>query len=189
MSARSQASLEQTELLRKPGSAADSLWYKDAIIYELHLRAFYDSNGDGVGDLAGLIQKLDYLQDLGVTCVWLLPFFPSPLKDDGYDIADYLNIHPMYGTLADFRSFLDAAHERELQVIIELVMNHTSDQHPWRGTPRRGRPSATIPTRATANNQTRTRGLSSPTPKNRTGLGIRWRRHITGTGSFPISRI
>ena len=131
MSARSQASLEQTELLRKRGSAVDSLWYKDAIIYELHLRAFYDSNGDGVGDLPGLIQKLDYLQDLGVTCVWLLPFFPSPLKDDGYDIADYLNIHPMYGTLADFRSFLDAAHERELQVIIELVMNHTSDQHPW----------------------------------------------------------
>ena len=110
MSARSQAPLEQTELLRKRGSAADSLWYKDAIIYELHLRAFYDSNGDGVGDLPGLIQKLDYLQDLGVTCVWLLPFFPSPLKDDVYDIADYLNIHPMYGTLADFRSFLDAAH-------------------------------------------------------------------------------
>jgi maltose alpha-D-glucosyltransferase/alpha-amylase len=131
MSARSSASVEQTELLRKPGSAADPLWYKDAIIYELHVRAFYDSNGDGVGDLPGLIQKLDYLQDLGVTCLWLLPFFPSPLKDDGYDIADYLNIHPMYGTLDDFRSFLDAAHERGLQVMIELVMNHTSDQHPW----------------------------------------------------------
>jgi maltose alpha-D-glucosyltransferase / alpha-amylase len=131
MSARSPSSIGQVELLRKPGSAADPLWYKDAIIYELHIRAFYDSNGDGVGDLPGLIQKLDYLQDLGVTCLWLLPFFPSPLKDDGYDIADYLNIHPMYGTLDDFRSFLEAAHERELQVMIEMVMNHTSDQHPW----------------------------------------------------------
>ncbi len=131
MSARFPASIEQTELLKKPGSAADPLWYKDAIIYELHIRAFYDSNGDGVGDLPGLMQKLDYLQDLGVTCLWLLPFFPSPLKDDGYDIADYLNIHPMYGTLDDFRAFLEAAHERELQVMIEMVMNHTSDQHPW----------------------------------------------------------
>jgi maltose alpha-D-glucosyltransferase / alpha-amylase len=116
---------------RKPGSAADPLWYKDALIYELHIRAFNDSNGDGVGDLPGLIQKLDYLQDLGVTCLWLLPFFPSPLKDDGYDISDYLNIHSMYGTLEEFKSFLDAAHERGLQVMIEMVMNHTSDQHPW----------------------------------------------------------
>ena len=116
---------------RKPGSAADPLWYKDAVIYEVHVRAFFDSNGDGVGDFAGLLQKLDYLQDLGVTCIWLLPFFPSPLKDDGYDIADYLNVHPSYGTLEDFKAFLAAAHERGLQVLIELVMNHTSDQHPW----------------------------------------------------------
>jgi maltose alpha-D-glucosyltransferase / alpha-amylase len=116
---------------KRPGSAIDSLWYKDAIIYELHVRAFKDSNGDGVGDFPGLIQKLDYLQDLGVTCLWLLPFFPSPLKDDGYDIADYLNVHPMYGTIDDFRAFLAAAHERDLQVMIELVINHTSDQHPW----------------------------------------------------------
>jgi maltose alpha-D-glucosyltransferase / alpha-amylase len=116
---------------RRPGSAIDSLWYKDAIIYELHVRAFKDSNGDGVGDFPGLIQKLDYLRDLGVTCLWLLPFFPSPLKDDGYDIADYLNVHPMYGTIDDFRAFLAAAHERDLQVMIELVINHTSDQHPW----------------------------------------------------------
>src|SRR6202142_2443893 len=118
-------------MAKRPGSAADPLWYQNAIIYELHVRAFKDSNADGIGDFQGLIQKLDYLQDLGVTCVWLLPFFPSPLKDDGYDISDYLNIHPMYGTIDDFRMFLDAAHDRGLQVMIELVVNHTSDQHPW----------------------------------------------------------
>jgi maltose alpha-D-glucosyltransferase / alpha-amylase len=117
--------------MSKPGSARDHLWYKDAIIYELHVRSFYDSNGDGVGDLQGLTQKLDYIQDLGVTCIWLLPFFPSPLRDDGYDISDYTGVHPMYGTIEDFRAFLDAAHERGLQVLIELVMNHTSDEHPW----------------------------------------------------------
>src|SRR5215470_10890868 len=99
MSAWPQARFPQVAVSRKPGSAADPLWFKDAVIYELHIRAFFDSNGDGVGDLPGLVQKLDYLQDLGVTCVWLLPFFPSPLKDDGYDIADYLNVHPMYGTV------------------------------------------------------------------------------------------
>jgi len=117
--------------LKKPGIATDPLWYKDAVLYELHVRAFFDSNDDGIGDLPGLIQKLDYLQDLGVTCLWLLPFFPSPLKDDGYDISDYLNVHPMYGTLDDFKKFLAAAHDRGLQVMIELVMNHTSDQHAW----------------------------------------------------------
>ncbi|HTP32950.1 MAG TPA: maltose alpha-D-glucosyltransferase [Candidatus Acidoferrales bacterium] len=117
--------------MKKAGSASDPLWFKDAIIYELHVRAFFDSNGDGVGDLPGLTQKLDYLQDLGVTCLWLLPFFPSPLRDDGYDISDYTGVHPMYGTMDDFRTFLDGAHERGLQVMIELVMNHTSDQHPW----------------------------------------------------------
>jgi maltose alpha-D-glucosyltransferase/alpha-amylase len=109
----------------------DPLWYKDAIIYETHVKALFDSNGDGIGDFPGLIQKLDYLQDLGVTCLWLLPFFPSPLRDDGYDIADYNNVHPSYGTLQDFKTFLSAAHERNLRVIIELVINHTSDQHPW----------------------------------------------------------
>jgi maltose alpha-D-glucosyltransferase/alpha-amylase len=117
--------------MKKPGSTNDPLWFKDAVIYELHVRAFFDSNGDGAGDLAGLAQKLDYLQDLGVTCLWLLPFFPSPLRDDGYDISDYNSVHPMYGTIEDFKTFLDAAHERGLQVMIELVMNHTSDQHPW----------------------------------------------------------
>jgi maltose alpha-D-glucosyltransferase/alpha-amylase len=117
--------------MKKPGSTGDPLWFKDAVIYELHVRAFFDSNGDGVGDLPGLTGKLDYLQDLGVTCLWLLPFFPSPLRDDGYDISDYTGVHPMYGTIEDFIAFLAAAHERGLQVMIELVMNHTSDQHPW----------------------------------------------------------
>jgi maltose alpha-D-glucosyltransferase/alpha-amylase len=118
-------------MAKRQGSAADPLWYKDAIIYELHVRAFKDSNGDGIGDFPGLIQKLDYLQDLGVTCLWLLPFFPSPLKDDGYDISDYLGVHPMYGTIEDFQTFLNAAHDRGLQVVIELVINHTSEEHPW----------------------------------------------------------
>jgi maltose alpha-D-glucosyltransferase/alpha-amylase len=117
--------------MKKPGSATDPLWYKDSVLYEVHVRAFMDGNNDGIGDFPGLIEKLDYLQDLGVTCLWLLPFFPSPLKDDGYDISDYLNVHPMYGNMDDFRTFLAAAHERGLQVMIELVMNHTSDQHPW----------------------------------------------------------
>jgi len=106
-------------------------WYKDAIIYELHVRTFFDSNGDGIGDFVGLTEKLSYLADLGVTALWLLPFYPSPLKDDGYDIADYMNIHPDYGTLRDFRRFLRAAHDLGLKVITELVVNHTSDQHPW----------------------------------------------------------
>ena len=117
--------------MRRTGNADDPLWYKDAIIYELPVKAFCDGNEDGVGDFQGLHEKLDYLQNLGVTCVWLLPFFPSPLKDDGYDIADYVNVHPSYGTLEDFKKFLQAAHERGLQVVIELVLNHTSDQHPW----------------------------------------------------------
>ncbi len=109
----------------------DPLWYKDAILYELHVRAFQDSDGDGVGDFRGLAQKLDYLQDLGITAIWLLPFYPSPLKDDGYDIASYTDIHPNYGNLRDFQEFLEEAHKRGLRVITELVINHTSDQHPW----------------------------------------------------------
>ncbi|MGA8156214.1 MAG: maltose alpha-D-glucosyltransferase [Rhodoplanes sp.] len=109
----------------------DPLWYKDAIIYELHVRAFCDSNGDGIGDFRGLMQKLDYLQDLGVTAIWLLPFNRSPLKDDGYDIADYTDLNPSYGTRRDFKTFVDEAHSRGLRVITELVVNHTSDQHEW----------------------------------------------------------
>ncbi|NJN96149.1 MAG: maltose alpha-D-glucosyltransferase [Anaerolineales bacterium] len=109
----------------------DPLWYKNAIFYELHIRAFADSNGDGKGDLLGIIPRLDYLKELGVDCIWLLPMFPSPLKDDGYDIADYFNIHPDYGTVEDFKKLVQEAHARGLRVITDLVLNHTSDQHAW----------------------------------------------------------
>src|SRR6476646_9840107 len=112
-------------------TTVDPLWFKDAIIYELHVKTFCDSDGDGMGDFRGLIEKLDYLQELGVTAIWLLPFYPSPMRDDGYDIADYFDVNPNFGTLDDFRAFLDAAHQRNLRVITELVINHTSDQNPW----------------------------------------------------------
>jgi maltose alpha-D-glucosyltransferase / alpha-amylase len=111
--------------------AADPLWYKDAIIYQIHVKAFADTDGDGTGDFRGLTQKLDYVQALGVNTIWLLPFYPSPMRDDGYDIADYRNVHPAYGTRRDFRHFIDAAHGRGIRVIVELIINHTSDQHPW----------------------------------------------------------
>jgi maltose alpha-D-glucosyltransferase/alpha-amylase len=109
----------------------DKLWYKDAVIYQLHVRTFCDSNSDGIGDFAGLTQRLGYLQELGITAIWLLPFYPSPLRDDGYDIADYTSVHESYGSLEDFKAFLTAAHARRIRVIIEMVLNHTSDQHPW----------------------------------------------------------
>ncbi|WP_428269838.1 maltose alpha-D-glucosyltransferase [Haliangium sp.] len=120
----------------------DPLWFKDAIIYETHVRAFHDSDGDGVGDFRGLVDKLDYLQDLGITAIWLLPFYPSPLRDDGYDTADYKNVHPAYGNLRDFRRFLDEAHRRGLRVITELVINHTSVEHPWFQRARRAAPGS-----------------------------------------------
>src|SRR5437870_2532845 len=134
------ASLTASRL--KSQTMSDSLWYKDAIIYELHVRTFHDSNADGIGDFRGLIEKLDYLQELGISAIWLLPFYPSPLKDDGYDIANYLDVNPNYGTLDDFRAFLDAAHERGLRVITELVINHTSDQNPWFKKSRRAAPGS-----------------------------------------------
>ena len=109
----------------------DVLWYKDAIIYQVHVRTFHDSNGDGIGDFQGLEAKLDYLQELGISAIWLMPFFPSPLRDDGYDIADYNAVHSSYGTLQDFRKFLGSAHDRGIRIIIEMVLNHTSDQHTW----------------------------------------------------------
>ena len=109
----------------------DKEWYKDAIIYELHVKAFADSNNDGIGDFKGLTSKLDYLKDLGITCIWLLPFYDSPLRDDGYDIADYYKVHPNYGTVEDFHEFLDEAHKRNLKVLADLVINHTSDQNMW----------------------------------------------------------
>ena len=120
----------------------DPLWYKDAIIYELHVKTFHDSDGDGIGDFRGLIEKIDFLQELGVTAIWLLPFYPSPLRDDGYDIADYFDVNPNYGSLEDFRAFLDAAHQRGLRVITELVINHTSDQNPWFQKSRRAPPGS-----------------------------------------------
>ena len=123
-------------------SVSDPLWFKDAVIYELHVKTFHDSDGDGIGDFRGLILKLDYLQELGITAVWLLPFYPSPLRDDGYDIADYSDVNPNYGTLDDFRAFLDAAHKRGLRVITELVINHTSDQNPWFQKSRRAPPGS-----------------------------------------------
>src|SRR5580700_6513165 len=118
----------ETKEVAKPGSA---VWFKEALIYQLHIKTFCDANNDGIGDFQGLLSKLDYLKNLGVSTIWLLPFYPSPLKDDGYDIADCYNVHPSYGTLDDFRQFLDAAHNAGLRVITELVLNHTSDQHIW----------------------------------------------------------
>jgi maltose alpha-D-glucosyltransferase/alpha-amylase len=106
-------------------------WYKDAIFYELHVKAYSDEDGNGMGDFPGLVRRLDHLQELGIDCIWLLPMYPSPFRDDGYDISDYCAVHPQYGSLDDFRAFLDAAHQRGLKVITELVLNHTSDQHPW----------------------------------------------------------
>ncbi|MDB6014003.1 MAG: treS [Gammaproteobacteria bacterium] len=123
-------------------AAGDPLWYKDAVIYEVHVRAFFDSTDDGCGDFRGLTRKLQYIQDLGVNTIWLLPFYPSPGKDDGYDIADYHNIHPQYGTRDDFRAFVQEAHHRGLRVITELVINHTSDQHPWFQAARRAAPGS-----------------------------------------------
>jgi maltose alpha-D-glucosyltransferase/alpha-amylase len=124
------------------GMTSDPYWYKDGIIYQAHVKAFFDSNNDGIGDFAGLTQKLDYLQDLGITTLWLLPFYPSPGRDDGYDIADYAAVNPNYGTLADFRNLLKEAHGRGLRVITELVINHTSDQHAWFQKSRRAKPGS-----------------------------------------------
>src|SRR4051794_11292100 len=125
-------------------AASDSLWFKDAIIYQLHVKAFFDSSNDGIGDFEGLRRKLDYLQDLGVTTLWLLPFYPSPLRDDGYDISDYKNINPSYGKMADFKAFIREAHRRDIRVITELIINHTSDQHPWFQRARRAKPGSKL---------------------------------------------
>ena len=113
------------------GKKENSLWFKDAIIYELHVKSYFDSTGNGVGDFNGLIQKLEYIKEFGINTLYLLPFYPSPLKDDGYDVTDYYNVHQLYGDLQQFKKFLKEAHGRGIRVIIELVLNHTSDQHPW----------------------------------------------------------
>ena len=120
----------------------DALWYKDAIIYQLHIKSFYDSNGDGIGDFSGLISKLDYIADLGVNTIWLLPFYPSPRLDDGYDISEYRDVHPDYGSLGDFRKFVREAHARDIRVVTELIVNHTSDQHPWFQRARHAKPES-----------------------------------------------
>ena len=172
-------------------SDSDPLWYKDAVIYQAHVRAFLDSTNDGVGDFPGLTQKLEYLHGLGINCLWLLPFYPSPLRDDGYDIADYENIHPSYGTLEDFDRFIAEAHRLGIRVITELVINHTSDQHPWFQAARRapaGSPRARllrlerhepeIPGRAHHLHRHGASNWSGTTPRKRT----------TGTASFIISR-
>ena len=125
-----------------PDAQSESLWYKDAVIYQLHIKAFFDANDDGLGDFPGLIEKLDYVRDLGVNTIWLLPFYPSPMKDDGYDVADYHNVHPQYGTRNDVRTLMREAHRRGLRVITELVVNHTSDQHPWFQAARRAPPGS-----------------------------------------------
>jgi maltose alpha-D-glucosyltransferase / alpha-amylase len=156
------------------------LWYKDAVIYQIHVRAFADSDHDGIGDFRGLTGKLDYLQDLGVTALWLLPFYPSPLRDDGYDIADYTKIHSSYGSLADFKMFLKEAHRRGLFVINEMVLNHTSDQHTWFKRARRAAPGSPKNTRKPASFL-----KISRLP---TGAGTRRPIRITGTVSMPTSR-
>jgi maltose alpha-D-glucosyltransferase / alpha-amylase len=130
---------EPQGLLMTDRAATDPLWFKDAIIYQLHVKSFFDANNDGVGDLPGLTQRLDHLQELGVDVIWLLPFYPSPLRDDGYDISDYSSINPTYGTMRDFRQFVREAHARGMKVVTELVINHTSDQHPWFQRARRAR--------------------------------------------------
>jgi len=132
----------QPQSAREQTAAVDPLWYKDAVIYHMHVKAFHDANGDGIGDFAGLALKLDYIQELGVNTIWLLPFYPSPLRDDGYDIAVYTDVHPDYGTLDDFKAFIAEAHRRNLKVITELVINHTSDQHSWFQAARRAPPGS-----------------------------------------------
>jgi len=127
---------------RSPLLSSDPLWYRDAILYEIHIRAFHDSNGDGIGDIPGLIEKLDYLQDLGISAIWILPFYPSPLRDGGYDISDYTTVNPCYGTLRDFKRLLKEAHARGIRVITELVINHTSSEHPWFQKARRSPPGS-----------------------------------------------
>ena len=183
-------------------SAEDGLWFKDAIVYQLHVKVFQDSNGDGVGDFAGLTQRLGYLRDLGVTTLWLQPFYPSPGRDDGYDISDYGDINPAFGSMKDFRRFMQEAKRNDLRVIIELVVNHTSDQHPWfkrakrsgRGTSARAarrpvRPSATSMSGVTRPIAIATRASSSRTSSRRTGRGIRSPSSTTGTASSPTSPI
>ena len=167
-------------------------WYKEAVIYQLHLRAFSDANDDGIGDFRGLTGKLDYLQDLGVNALWLLPFYPSPWKDDGYDIADYQGIHPMYGTLHDFRTFLREAHGAacgSLRNWCSITPPTNTPGSAGHGPRSQAAAGETITSGATRPTATRTRGSSSATSSLPTGRGTRWRGPITGTASTAISPI
>jgi maltose alpha-D-glucosyltransferase/alpha-amylase len=165
----------------------DPLWFKDAIIYEVSVRAFYDSNGDGIGDFQGLIRKLDYLEDLGINTIWLLPFFPSPLKDDGFDVSEYCDVHADYGTLSDFKQFLKDAHARGIRVITELVLNHTSDQHPWFKRSRKAKSGSRYRDYYVWRN-IRKPASCFPPRRPAIGHGIRRRKHISGTDSTAINR-
>ncbi|EXF46738.1 alpha-amylase family protein [Pseudomonas sp. BAY1663] len=177
---------------RKPAAfIKDPLWYKDAVVYQVHLKSFFDSNNDGVGDFPGLIAKLDYIADLGVNTIWLLPFYPSPRRDDGYDIAEYRAVHPDYGTMADARRFITEAHKRGLRVITELVINHTSDQHPWFQRARKakkGSAARNFYVWSDTDDKYQARGSSSSTPRSPTGPGTRWPSSISGTVSTRTSR-
>ncbi|MGY3289545.1 hypothetical protein ACVWWP_002612 [Bradyrhizobium sp. LM3.6] len=171
----------------------DELWYKDAVIYQLHVKAFADSNNDGIGDFAGLTEKLPYLQELGVTALWLLPFYPSPGRDDGYDIGDYGSINPDFGTMKDFKRFIQEAQKRGLRVITELVVNHTPRTSTIgssvRAAARQARAPAIGMSGATPIRNTRVRGSFSPIPRNPTGPGIPRPARSTGTASSRTSRI
>ena len=169
---------------------ADRTWFKRAVFYEVLVRAFYDSNADGAGDLRGLIEQLDYLQWLGVDCLWLPPFYDSPLRDGGYDIRDFYKVLPEFGTVEDFVALLDAAHQRGIRVITDLVMNHTSDSHPWFQESRRdpdGPYGDYYVWSDTSDSATPTRGSSSSTPRSPTGPSTRCASSSTGTGSSPTS--
>src|SRR3990172_8700268 len=167
----------------------DVLWFKDAVFYQVYIRAVADGNGDGHGDFIGLARRLDYFRDLGVDCLWLMPMYPSPLLDDGYDIADYYNIHPDYGTLDDFRMFLAEAHARGLRVIADLVLNHTSTS--MRGSKRRAptviRLTVITMSGATPIKNIRARASSSSTSKNQTGRGTKLRGNIIGIAFMPLN--
>jgi maltose alpha-D-glucosyltransferase/alpha-amylase len=180
----------RSEIKSDHGLADDELWFKDAVIYQLHVKTFFDSNNDGIGDFAGLAEKLDYLRDLGVTALWLLPFYPSPGRDDGYDIADYRRVNPEFGSMKDFRRFMQEAKRRHLRVLSELVINHTSDQHPWFKRARRSRRNTERETGTSGAIRTsamRERASSSVRPRNRTGGGTRKPRLIIGTASSRIN--
>ena len=174
-----------------PIDRGDRDWYKDAIIYQLHVKAFCDANGDGIGDFAGLMQRLDYVQSLGVTAIWLLPFYPSPLRDDGYDIADYRSINPAYGDMRRLPRFVDEAHGAASASSPSSSSTTPPTSIPGssaRARAARARPSATSTSGATPTSTTRARASSSSTRRSRTGPGTRWPRPTSGTASTRTSR-